>query len=74
MTCRGCGAELADGTAPVTLGRRHGFCAVRCRDRWAVDRVVQLETALTRILVRSRGKARKLAMAALVGNIAPETA
>lgn len=68
MRCAGCSQKVPDGYG-VTLGRRHGFCSAKCRDRWANDRVLFLESEMNRIYIRSRGKARELAKNALTGNV-----
>lgn len=68
MRCANCGTNVPDGYG-VTLGRRHGFCNQKCRGAWALDRVLHLESEMNRIYIRSRGKARKLALEALIGNV-----
>ncbi len=58
MKCRNCGISIPDGYAPVSLGRRHGFCGKKCHDAWAPHRVVQLEAELSRIHQVPRGRAQ----------------
>lgn len=69
MRCRGCGKRVENSAEVVSLGRRHGFCSRKCLYSWAPDRVVELERALNLIFIRSRGRARKLALEALTGNL-----
>jgi hypothetical protein len=66
--CAFCGQRVPDGYG-VTLGRRHGFCNRQHRDEWALARVLYLEGEMNRIYIRTRGRAREFAHAALIGNV-----
>lgn len=68
MRCAACDKRVKVADV-VRLGRRHGFCSLTCRDGWAVDRVLFLESEMNRIYIRCRGQGRELAKNALTGNV-----
>lgn len=68
MKCASCTRRVKAGDE-IKLGRRHGFCSIRCLNVFAADRVLFLESEMNRIYIRTRGRAREIAHNALTGNV-----